>query len=65
MFNPQRYKRYEFSITGVFKFGPGVHSVETVEKLTDHARVVLELLSLQYLPNLGTYNFVRQNPKHY
>lgn len=54
MFNPQRYKRYEFSITGVFKFGPGVHSVETVEKLTDHARVVLELLSLQYLPNLET-----------
>ena len=49
----------------MFKLGPGVHSVDTVEKLTDHARVVLELLSLQYLPNLGTYNFVRQNPKHY
>lgn len=55
MSHPQRHKRYEFSATGVFKFGPGVHSVEVVEKLTDHTRVVLELLNLQYLPKSGNF----------
>ena len=44
---------YEFRVTGVFKFGPGVHSVEMVEKLMNHTRAVLELLSLQYLPKSG------------
>lgn len=55
MFNPQRHKRYEFSVIGMFKFGPGVHSVEMVDKLTDHTRAVLELLGLQYLPKSGNF----------